>query len=83
MNSSGEIEAGLAYPNTHKLLALKDSANTGHMIRNLSKNDTMELEEEQDMTATISCGQLQSGANKLLFTLQVGTCCDPNSRFYT
>ena len=71
-NEFGEVAVGLTCVNTHSLLSHKDSHNTGHMIRNLSKNDTGELGEQDDeMSAVQTDGHLESGYNKMVFTVQV------------
>ena len=44
---------------------------SGQMIRNLSKN-TVELgQEEKEISTSLSAGQINSGQNSLIFTLEV------------
>jgi len=69
----GSVSVGLDCVNPHSLLTHKDSHNTGHMIRNLSKNKVEQTDSEQEMVASICSGSLNPGRNKLTFLLQVPT----------
>lgn len=72
VNDQGETSFGLTCVSTHSLLSHKDSASTGHMIRNLSKNNTAELEgQDQELAASLTGGHLTHGVNRLLFALEV------------